>query len=59
MAWITYEFLNIADLAWVNKNKERLGRTQDRLVPEIRRIVSRSPRLTAERRGTGSLPAFG
>ena len=39
---ITYEFLNVADLAWIlSKLKERLGRTQDRLVHEIRRIVSR------------------
>jgi len=35
-------------MGFFQKLKERLGRTQDRLVHEIRRIVSRSPRLTAE-----------
>ena len=35
-------------MGFFQKLKERLGRTQDRLVHEIRRIVSRSPRLTAQ-----------
>ncbi len=35
-------------MGFFSKLKERLGKTQDKLVHEIKRIVTRSPRLTAD-----------
>ncbi|MBT5927428.1 MAG: signal recognition particle-docking protein FtsY, partial [Verrucomicrobia bacterium] len=35
-------------MGFFKRLKERLGKTQDKLVHEIKRIVTRSPRLTAD-----------